>query len=184
MPGPLPDPKRRRRNAPTIPTTRLLASGRGEPAPRCPYRLGSAGRAWWRWAWALPQALAWDDGALYVVARRARLEDDAAALDGPVGVELAAVLEGADGAAIERVGAALGALRRLAGGKLGIEKEMRELDGKLGLTPEAMAKLRWTIISDQPAVESPAADAQPKRRAARPGRPDLRAVDPALAESG
>src|SRR4051812_12862603 len=77
MPGPLPSPERRRRNAPTIPTTSLPASGRRGPVPRVPdgYELGEAGRAWWVWAWATPQAAGWSTGDLYVVARRAALED-------------------------------------------------------------------------------------------------------------
>ena len=79
--GPLPKPGARRRNAPTIPTTSLKADGRGVPAPDSPYALGEAGAAWWEWAWALPQACAWDDGALYAVARRAQLEDDMVALE-------------------------------------------------------------------------------------------------------
>jgi hypothetical protein len=76
MPGPLPSPNARRRNAPTIPTTDLPAEGRKGRAPACPYKLGKAGAAWWRWAWKLPQACGWSPGDLYVVARRARLEDD------------------------------------------------------------------------------------------------------------
>lgn len=77
MPGPLPKPadQRRRRNAPTIPTTRLPASGFDGSIPRCPMRLGKAGRAWWRWAWRTPQAAAWSPGAVYSVALRASLQD-------------------------------------------------------------------------------------------------------------
>jgi hypothetical protein len=87
----------------------LPAAGRRGRAPVCPYELGVAGSAWWVWAWTTPQATRWDKGALYTVARRARLEDD------------------------------------VDSGKLAVEKEMRELDGKLGLTPKAMADLGWTI---------------------------------------
>lgn len=70
-----------RRNAPTIPTTTLPASGRQAPAPTSPYELGTAGHTWWTWAWATPQACAWDDGQLYAIARRARLEDAMAAAE-------------------------------------------------------------------------------------------------------
>jgi len=78
MPGPLPKAagQRRRRNAPTIPTTKLPAGGREGQPPKCPYQLGRAGRAWWTWAWHTPQAAAWSDGDLFALARRARLEDD------------------------------------------------------------------------------------------------------------
>jgi hypothetical protein len=70
--------------------------------------LGTAGKAWWAWAWKLPHACAWSAGDLYVVARRARLEDDARTVTS--------------------------------------EREMRELDDRLGLTPKGMAALRWRIV--------------------------------------
>jgi hypothetical protein len=77
MPGPLPDPNAIRRNAPTIPTTDLPASGRTTPAPDVPswITLGEAGLAWWEWAWHTPQACGWSDGNLVTVAHRASLED-------------------------------------------------------------------------------------------------------------
>lgn len=80
MPGPLPNPNRRRRNVPEPPKAGLPAGGRKGPAPRCPKStpLGAAGIAWWRWAWKTPQAAAWDTGSLYAVARRATLEDSLA----------------------------------------------------------------------------------------------------------
>lgn len=76
-PLPKPPDRRRRHAAPTIPTTYLPASGRHTPAPRLPrwMKLGPTGRAWWRWAWKLPQACGWDVGAVPVVARRAQMED-------------------------------------------------------------------------------------------------------------
>src|SRR5689334_856280 len=110
MPGPLPNPQARRRNAPTISSTDLPREGRRGAAPKCPYPLGDAGRAWWAWAWALPQATRWDVGSLYFVARRASLEDlNAEEFKAPV------------------------------------QKEMRELDNRLGLNPKAMADLRWRV---------------------------------------
>lgn len=75
MPGPLPDPNRKRSQPGAIPTTRLPAAGRSGPAPKCPYDLDQPGRTWWEWAWHTPQACAWDAGSLYAVARRAHLED-------------------------------------------------------------------------------------------------------------
>src|SRR4051794_11411510 len=82
MPGPLPDPDAIRRNAATIPTTKLPAGGRRGPVPNPPawVTLGKAGNAWWKWAWRTPQACAWDKGQLAKVATRASLEDDLAAL--------------------------------------------------------------------------------------------------------
>lgn len=76
MSGPLPNPQRRRRNAPTIQTTVLPAAGREGPAPESPYELGEDGRRWWEWAWRTPQATKWGAGSLFAVARRARLEDE------------------------------------------------------------------------------------------------------------
>jgi hypothetical protein len=165
MPGPLPKPDRRRRNAPTIPTTNLPASGRTGPAPVCPYELAAKGTEWWEWAWSLPQACAWDDGALFTVARRARLEDDIAAMNIGDELDLTDLLAGADREAIQRVEWALATLKRLATAKLSVEKEMRELDGKLGLNPEALAKLRWTIVDDSTPVAKPV-PIQAKRAAA------------------
>lgn len=174
MPGPLPNPNARRRNAPTIPTTRLPAAGRQAPAPACPYELGRQGAIFWDWAWRLPQAAAWDDGAAYVVARRAQLEDDTAALHFSDYPDLDDLLDGADRDAIKRVEQALATLKRCASGKITLEREMRELDNKLGLSPEAMAKLRWTIVDDEVPVETP----KTVTRRASSGAPShLRAID-------
>lgn len=147
MPGPLPQPTRRRRNAPTIPTTALPKAGRPGRAPGVPagYVLGKQGRAWWAWAWKTPQACAWDAGAIYGVARRAQLEDDVAALADVRGLDALDAL-GADAARefkflIQRLSA-------LATSKVALLKEMRELDDRLGLSPKSMAALRWSL--DEP----------------------------------
>lgn len=147
MPGPLPNAQKRRRNAPTIASTMLPAEGRKGRAPTVPkaYKLRAAGTAWWRWAWRLPQATKWDSGALYVVARRAQLEDELAALDFHDGVDLEDLLAGADQDAIKRVEWALSTLKRTASGSTALMKEMREIDNRLGLNPKAMADLRWSI---------------------------------------
>lgn len=176
--GPLPAPGARRRNAPTIPTTSLPASGRKGRAPKVPdaYALGDAGRAWWRWAWGLPQAAAWDTGALYTIARRASLEDDLAAMDFADHLDLGDLFDESNEEARRRVEWALSTLKRCASGSLAIEKEMRELDGKLGLNPKALAELRWKIVPDE---EPEPAKASPARRSTSRGH--LRAVDPAAA---
>lgn len=144
MPGPLPDPNARRRNK-RKPGTPLPLDGPMGPAPKCPYDLGKPGKKWWKWAWKLPQATAWDDGTLYFAARRAQLEDDLAALDFTDYTDLVDLLAGADDEAISRVEWALGTLKKAAGGKRAIEKEMREMDNKLGLNPKAFADLRWVL---------------------------------------
>lgn len=169
--GPLPNPARRRTNQPTIPSTRLPAEGRQGPTPRCPLKLGKVGRAWWRWAWALPQACAWSSGDLYALARRATLEDDLAALGQAVNLDVAALLdiEEEDHRAAE-LEWLVRYLLRLATNKLSILREMRELDKAFGLTPKGLADLRWSI-DPQAEPEEPSATppAPPVRR--------LRAVD-------
>lgn len=143
MPGPLPEEARRRTNAPTIPTTVLPWSGRTDPPPRLPpcLKLGKAGRAWWRWAWSTPQAAAWALGHEGVVARRASLEDDLAALQQVEGLDFEVLVD----AKAPEVRQAVQRVAALATGKLQICREMRELDDRLGLTPKAMAQLRWRI---------------------------------------
>jgi len=150
--GPLPDPKHHRRHAPTIPTTKLPARGRSGPAPRIPKgALGAAGTAWWKWAWATPQAAAWDPGAFSVLLRRAALEDDLATSGRVEGLDFLEVLESETQAEVRR---AVSRLASLATGRLGIMREMRELDDRLGLTPKAMAQLRWTVVAEDPADQA------------------------------
>src|SRR5690606_38178692 len=93
--GPLPNPTRRRRNAPTIPSTELPPEGRQGDPPELPegYDLLGPGLAWWGWAWSTPQATQWDDGALYAVARRAKLEDDLWLLERADEFDLAGLLQ-------------------------------------------------------------------------------------------
>lgn len=127
MPGPLPDPNAIRRNAPTIPTTELPASGRPGPAPDVPgwISLGDAGSAWWEWAWRTPQACGWSTGNVVSVAHRAALEDALVASDPK--------------------------------SRVGVLREMRDMDDRLGLTPKGMAALRWKVVDDSPAEVKPSA---------------------------
>lgn len=161
MPGPLPDPGARRRNAPTIPTTNLPRSGRTSPPPDSPYPLGERGSAWWAHAWSTPQSCGWDEvGDLYVVARRAQLEDDAKTV-ADIDVDFADLvtlvaerdLDDDTDKALRIVAItireAMSVLKGLAGGKVTIAREMRELDDRLGLTPKGMAQLRWKIVADE-----------------------------------
>lgn len=153
MPGPLPEPHARRRNAPTIPTTSLPAGGRKGAAPRLPKStdLGTAGLDWWKWAWKTPQAAAWSAGDLVMIARRASLEDDLTIVDRVESLDFGDVLEPENDAAVRRV---VGRLAALCVGRLAICREMRELDDRLGLTPKGLAQLRWKIVAD---VEAPPA---------------------------
>lgn len=149
MPGPLPTPDARRRNSPTIPTTSLPVGGFDGPVPEQPfgYDLGAEGLAWWLWAWRTPQAAAWSAGDLYVIARRASLEDDLAALRRvEVGFELGDLLDDETGHALKFL---IERLKGLATGTLTVGKEARELDDRLGLTPKGMAALRWKIVEPE-----------------------------------
>jgi hypothetical protein len=143
--GPLPDPNRRRRNAPTIPTTNLPASGRKGRAPQPLVYLGAAGTAWWRWAWRLPQACGWSEGDLAMIGRRASLEDDLATIAKVEGLDFLDALEEEKAAKVRET---IQRLAALATGKLALCREARELDDRLGLTPKGLAALRWKIVAD------------------------------------
>jgi hypothetical protein len=153
--GPLPGANTRRTNAPTIPTTALPAAGRREPIPEPPYPLLEHGLAWWRWAWRLPQAAAWDAGALYALARRAEL----------LGMS-------DERESIRRLEELVRRLKGLAGGRVSVMREMRELDNRFGLNAKAMVDLRWKI-------EEPEAKPAPAKAGGEIRR--LRAVDPGSA---
>lgn len=146
MPGPLPDPNAQRRNKPTIPTTNLPAGGRKGAAPKCPHPLAAAGGSWWKWAWKTPQAAGWSKGDLYLVARRAQLEDDMATISEVESLDFGDLVETEKLAEVRRV---VGMLAALVGGRLAIVREMREIDDRLGLTPKGMAALRWKIVDDE-----------------------------------
>lgn len=163
--GPLPDPNARRRNAPTIPTTSLPATGRKGRAPAVPepYSLKKAGRAWWTAAWKTPQSTNWDAGAIFSVARRATLEDDLAILDRFDHFDIAELLGMEENETIRQLQFVIGRLKSMAGGRIAVMREMRELDMKLGLNPEALAKLRWTIVEEADGATT--ATAEPKSKA-------------------
>lgn len=147
--GPLPQPETRRRNKPTIPTTNLPAGGFEGPIPDVPfgYELGAEGSAWWMWAWRTPQAAGWSEGDVYVIARRASLEDDLAALRRvEVGFDLGDMLDDETGAALKFL---IERLKGLASGTLAVSKEARELDDRFGLTPKGLAMLRWKIVEPE-----------------------------------
>lgn len=159
--GPLPSPDAVRRNAPTIPTTSLPASGRKGVAPAPPFGmdLGAEGSAWWSWAWSTPQAAGWSVGDEYLVARRASLEDDLAALAAVQGLDCGH-LEGAD----EELRRLIERIAALATGRLQLMREMREIDDRLGLTPKGLAALRWKIVDDTPKDQQNGATPPPAGR--------------------
>lgn len=165
MPGPLPDPNRRRRNPPTIPATALPSGGRRGAAPKPPHwvELGSAGLAWWAWAWKTPQAAAWSAGHEVFVARRAELEDERKALYDGHYVDVAELLELEGNERTNELNWLIRNLLRLSTGKTTLDKEARELDDRLGLSPKGQAALRWVIVDDQPAEEKPAKKSPARR---------------------
>lgn len=171
MPGPLPTKNPRRRNQPTIPTTLLPAGGFAGPYPRPPrwIEFGDAARAWWRWAWRTPQAAAWSAGDLVAVARRASIEDDLAALRDVEGIDVSyalAELAGGDEAkAVRELEWVARCLAALASNKITLFRETRELDDRLGLTPKAMAALRWKIAAPEVASTAPTAPSTRRLRA-------------------
>lgn len=131
-------------------------------------RLGKSGRAWWNWAWKTPQAAAWPAGSEDFVARRAALEDDVELLDRAPTLDLAELLDMDDGRELQLLEAVIRRLHALAGGRLNVMREMRELDNRLGLNPKAMGELRWIVATDEVA----------EQRAAKPAGRRLLAVDP------
>lgn len=163
IPGPLPGENTRRRNAPTIKPNILPARGRTGRAPKIPerYQLAEAGLAFWKRAWKLPQATKWDDGAVDAVARRAQLEDYAAAVELVDTVDLEAIFMSSDDEELRQqlrnLEWALGKIRSLATGAVGLMKQMDALDDRLGLTPKSLAQLRWTI-EEKPARKAAKAE--------------------------
>lgn len=151
----------------SAPRIELPAAGHTGRRPKCPYDLAGSGMVWWKWAWRTPQATQWDRGTHYHVARRALLEDDQAALGFEDELELHDLLAGADPDAIARVKWALTLLKQSASGSLAVKKEMRELDTRLGLNPQGMATLGWTITGEK-AEERDPLDELTARRRARP----------------
>lgn len=158
MRGPLPKPpeQRRRRNASSIESSVLPASGRPGNPPRPPksVNLGSAGKAWWRWAWKTPQAVKWEYGMVPLVARRASLEDDLVTAGEVEGLDMDDLLAAADAKDRRILDNLIRGLARLATGRVAIMKEMRELDDRLGLSPKAFAGLRWSIGEDAEEAET------------------------------
>ena len=163
--GPLPKPadQRARRNAPTIPTTNLPASGFSGAIPKLPawIELDAAGKGWWAWAWRTPQAAAWSAGDTVIIARRAALEDDLA-IQGRVDTIDLVLADVVDSETVGQVRAIVGKLGAIVTGRAVVCREMRELDNLLGLTPKSMAALHWRIVADkEPAKKKSSGKAAP-----------------------
>lgn len=152
MPGPLPDPHARRRNKPTIPSVDLPAGGyRGHtPKPPTWVTLGEAGLAWWKWAWRTPQAARWAGGGFEVLlARRASLEDDLAALDRISSLDFKDLVDSLDeddrtDQELKRI---LLRLASLVTNRLAVAQKMLDIEDRVGLTPKGFENLRWRIVA-------------------------------------
>jgi hypothetical protein len=175
MPGPLPDPDAERRNAPTIPTTKLPAGGRRGPIPDPPewIPLGLAEMLWWRWAWRTPQACAWDDGQLVKVAHRARLEDTLAALSHADEFDTFLHEVGA-AEELREIKAIVGRLAGLVTNELGIIQKASDLDDRLGLSPKGRDQMRMKIVADSDYYPSAPAAAGAKSDPAKVSKLDER----------
>ena len=151
--GPLPDPNARRRNKPTIPTTSLPASGRPSPPPDVPSwcDLGEHGRDWWVWAWSTPEACGWSDSLVDVVARRASLVDDLAALERVESLDAWELIAAEEFGEVKSL---IDRLARLATGRLQVLKACHDIDAQLGFGAKNLAALRWTIVDDSGEAES------------------------------
>lgn len=151
-PGPLPAHDKRRRNAPTIPSVTLNANGPSTPPPEIPkwVTLNKAGSKWWKWAWHTPQACGWGTNVGFesLVSRRAMLEDDLDALEraNTDVVDMSELLDQLEQG--ESIRWLFQRLAAMSSGRLGLMKEMRELDDRLGLSPKGLANLRWVIVED------------------------------------
>ena len=144
---PLPKPNAGPSRRGLLATDRILpAAGRQGPPPKWPsgHKPSRAERAAWRRLWSLPQAVAWETlpGIPEVVERYARASC-AVAKDLDEGQVRAAMLA-----------------------------QLRGLESDLGLTPAALARLRWSI-EPQAYIEARQVDPHPVVRRMRP-----RAIDP------
>jgi hypothetical protein len=131
-----------------MPTTNLPLGGRegDAPEPPCWIDLGEAGMSWWDWAWHTPQAAAWHDGFMPTIAHRATLEDDLRIINNVDGLDFVELVNKDDEDGVRR---AIRCLAALAGDRLKLLKEARELDHALGLTPKGMAALHWKVVADK-----------------------------------
>lgn len=119
--------------------------------PGCPYELGEAGAAWWAWAWESPQAARWDAGVTYTVARRARLEDDLAALGMVEEFDVESFMADDPVEATRRLKWMLEALKGSASGLVALSAAMDRLDAQLGFGAKSMHGLGWKP-DEKPAV--------------------------------
>jgi hypothetical protein len=157
VPGPPPAPEASRRRRNHTPAARLLPAA-GRPGPPPPWPLQAAGdpeAQLWAELWASPQAVAWADmgAGLARVVARYVRWTVAAEVGVPADVATSALAE------------------------------LRQLEDRLGLTPMALARLRWDIVADptppepQTAESPPPASMPPAAPEPPPARPRVRAQD-------
>lgn len=152
MPGPPPKPagERRRRNA-TVAMTQLPAEGRKGSAP----------------SWPLPGLPADDEGLFAILeSREAELWDELWATPQAVAWERLRWLRTVARYVRFEVRAETGDLKAGA--------EARLLEDRLGLTPQAMLRLRWEVSADEVAEQR---DERSSQAAKKTARQRLRVVD-------
>lgn len=152
MPGPPPKPagERRRRNA-TVAMTQLPAEGRQGPPP----------------AWPLPGLLEDDEGLFAILeGREAELWDELWATPQAVAWERLRWLRTVARYVRFEVRAETGDLKAGA--------EARLLEDRLGLSPQAMLRLRWEVSADEVAEQR---DERTSHAAKKSARQRLRVVD-------
>ena len=140
-PIPKPADQRRNRNTPLANTQKLPAGGRRGRAPRWPGPGGADTnvRRLWRELWASPPAVMWERfGWTRVVARYVLLL-----------LRVERLLLESDDAPVSLLA------------------EVRQLEDRLGLSPQAMLRMRWEVADDEP-----------ERLVSGSSRSRLRAVDP------
>jgi hypothetical protein len=156
VPGPPPAPEASRRRRNHTPAARLLpAAGRPGPPPPWPLQVGvdhPPEAQLWAELWASPQAVAWADmgAGLARVVARYVRWTVAAEVGIPADVATSALAE------------------------------LRQLEDRLGLTPMALARLRWDIVADPTPTEAespPPGSMPPAAPEPPPARPRVRAQD-------
>jgi hypothetical protein len=155
MPGGSPAPKveRHRKRGQSLGQSsvglRLPRGGRKGKLPRWPFASQSdREKALWRRLWRTPASAAWELlGWHDIVARYARVlaEAELEGFDREESGEIVRIVE----------------RRVIANARM----EARQLEDRLGLTPMAMARLRWVIVDEEPEEKESAPDVRQRLRA-------------------
>lgn len=116
----------------------------GEPAPKCPVKLGTIGRRAWRQYWQVGDAWLSRRTDLAIVARLCRLYDDEANLYAEVERE-GYLVRGAMGGLVGNPAVIM--LRK-------VQAELRQCEGLCGFTPSDRSRLGLSEVKRQSKLES------------------------------